>query len=71
MAFLLETWGCLNESLVQYDELDAMFSQFVINAGSGRKSMLYFPSFFHNVKSTQSFPRSGARLFCVHILSCF
>eukprot|EP00117_Sycon_ciliatum_P002799 scpid4353/ scgid7872/ Trafficking protein particle complex subunit 10; Trafficking protein particle complex subunit TMEM1; Transport protein particle subunit TMEM1 len=35
LAFLLEMWGCLNESLVQYDELDAILSQFINNTSAG------------------------------------
>ncbi|CAN7938034.1 unnamed protein product [Ixodes hexagonus] len=35
LAFVLEMLGLYEEALVQYDELDALFSQFVINSASG------------------------------------
>lgn len=35
LAFVLEMLGLHTEALVQYDELDAMFSQFVMNASFG------------------------------------
>ncbi|XP_042147105.1 trafficking protein particle complex subunit 10-like, partial [Ixodes scapularis] len=34
-AFVLEMLGLHEEALVQYDELDALFTQFVINSASG------------------------------------
>lgn len=35
LAFVLEMLGLHSEALVQYDELDAMFSQFVLNSAFG------------------------------------
>lgn len=35
LAFVLEMLGVHEEALVQYDELDALFTQFVINSASG------------------------------------
>lgn len=35
LAQVLEMLGLHDESLVQYDELDALFSQFVVNANAG------------------------------------
>ncbi|XP_064489263.1 trafficking protein particle complex subunit 10-like [Ornithodoros turicata] len=35
LAFMLEMLGLYDEALVQYDELDALFTQFVINSASG------------------------------------
>ena len=41
LAFVYEMLGVYDESLVQYDELDALFTQFVLNSNlSGR----VFPS---------------------------
>jgi trafficking protein particle complex subunit 10 len=37
LAFVLEMLGLHSESLVQYDELDAMFSQFILNSVFGEK----------------------------------
>lgn len=37
LAFVLEMLGLHLEALVQYDELDAMFSQFVMNSEKGEK----------------------------------
>lgn len=37
LAFVLEMLGLQCEALVQYDELDAMFSQFILNSASGEK----------------------------------
>lgn len=37
LAFVLEMLGLYDEALVQYDELDALFTQFVINSNVGGK----------------------------------
>lgn len=37
LAFVLEMLHLHREALVQYDELDAMFGQFVVNAGRGER----------------------------------
>lgn len=37
LAFVLEMLGLHSEALVQYDELDAMFSQFVLNSTFGER----------------------------------
>lgn len=37
MAFALEMLGIHDEALVQYDELDAMFTQFILNSQVGSK----------------------------------
>lgn len=43
MAFALEMLGLHDEALVQYDELDAMFTQFILNSQVG--SNLLFSAF--------------------------
>ena len=35
MAFVLEMLGIYDEALVQYDELDALFTQFILNSNLG------------------------------------
>lgn len=35
LAFVLEMLGLFEEALVQYDELDALFTQFVLNSSVG------------------------------------
>lgn len=35
LAFVLEMLGLYDEALVQYDELDALFTQFVLNSSVG------------------------------------
>jgi len=37
LAFALEMLGLYDEALVQYDELDAMFTQFILNSQIGSK----------------------------------
>lgn len=37
LAFVLEMLGLFSEALIQYDELDAMFSQFILNSQFGEK----------------------------------
>ncbi|XP_059611982.1 trafficking protein particle complex subunit 10 [Phlebotomus argentipes] len=37
LAFVLEMLGLFSEALIQYDELDALFSQFVLNSMFGEK----------------------------------
>lgn len=37
LAFVLEMLGLHSEALIQYDELDAMFSQFILNSMFGEK----------------------------------
>lgn len=37
LAFVLEMLGLHSEALVQYDELDAMFSQFILNSAFGER----------------------------------
>lgn len=37
LAFVLEMLGLHSEALIQYDELDAMFSQFILNSVFGEK----------------------------------
>jgi hypothetical protein len=37
LAFVLEMLGLYDEALVQYDELDAVFTQFVLNSNVGGK----------------------------------
>jgi len=34
--------GLYDEALVQYDELDAMFTQFILNSQVGSKNIYYF-----------------------------
>ena len=38
LAFALEMLGVYDEALVQYDELDALFTQFVLNSNVGGSS---------------------------------
>jgi hypothetical protein len=38
LAFVLEMLGLYDEALVQYDELDALFTQFVLNSNVGGKA---------------------------------
>jgi hypothetical protein len=35
LAFVLEMLGVYEEALVQYDELDALFTQFILNSNLG------------------------------------
>lgn len=35
LAFALQMLGLYDEALVQYDELDALFTQFVLNSNVG------------------------------------
>ena len=37
MVFVLEMLGLYEEALVQYDEMDALFTQFVLNSNVGGK----------------------------------
>ena len=37
LAFMFEMLGLFEDSLVQYDELDALFTQFVLNHAAGGK----------------------------------
>ncbi len=42
LAFVYEMLGQFDEALVQYDELDALFTQFVLNSHiAGKKTGLY------------------------------
>ena len=42
LAFVYELLGVYDEALVQYDELDALFTQFVLNSNiSGKSYSLY------------------------------
>jgi hypothetical protein len=47
LAFVLEMLGLYDEALVQYDELDALFTQFVLNSNVGGKvtSSLYLENY--------------------------
>ena len=38
LAFMFEMLGLYDDAMIQYDELDALFSQFILNHASGRKS---------------------------------
>ena len=40
LAFVYEMLGVYDESLVQYDELDALFTQFVLNSNLSGKSRI-------------------------------
>ena len=40
LAFVYEMLGVYDEALVQYDELDALFTQFVLNSNVGGKQIL-------------------------------
>lgn len=39
LAFVLEMLGIYDEALVQYDELDALFTQFILNSDVGGLSI--------------------------------
>ena len=41
LAFTFETLNQLEDALVQYDELDALYSQFIINSQAGGKNILH------------------------------
>lgn len=47
MAFALQMLGLYDEALVQYDELDALFTQFVLNSNVGGIA-LFFQSLVWN-----------------------
>ena len=38
LAFMFEMLGLFDDALIQYDELDALFTQFVLNHASGGNS---------------------------------
>ena len=38
LAFMFEMLGLFEDALVQYDELDALFTQFLLNHAAGGKS---------------------------------
>ena len=42
LAFVLQMLGLYDEALVQYDELDALFTQFVLNSNVGGIFSLFF-----------------------------
>jgi hypothetical protein len=44
LGFMLEVLGLREDALIQYDELDAMFDQFVANHASGGMLLLIFLS---------------------------
>ena len=46
MAFVFEMLGLFDEALVQYDELDALFTQFVLNSAVGGMSYFKIVIFF-------------------------
>ena len=39
LAFMFEMLGLFEDAMVQYDELDALFTQFVLNHAAGGKVM--------------------------------
>ena len=39
LAFMFEMLGLFEDAMVQYDELDALFTQFVLNHAAGGKIM--------------------------------
>ena len=41
LAFMFEMLGLYEDALVQYDELDALFTQFVLNHAVGGKLHVY------------------------------
>lgn len=45
LAFVFEMLQQFEDALVQYDELDALFSQYVVNFGAGGESVLQAPHF--------------------------
>ena len=42
LAFVYEMLGVYDESLVQYDELDALFTQFVLNSNLSGSKVRYY-----------------------------
>lgn len=66
LAFVLQMLGLHSEALIQYDELDAMFSQFILNSMYGERpkwlTMFQQPfSSFHGVKITNQHLREMRR----------
>lgn len=45
LAFVFEMLQQFEDALVQYDELDALFSQYVVNFGAGGKCLKVICSF--------------------------
>lgn len=43
LAFVFEMLQQFEDALVQYDELDALFTQYVLNFGAGGKTSQSFP----------------------------
>ena len=63
LAFVYEMLGVYDESLVQYDELDALFTQFVLNSnlsGSKVRLLKMCTCVFH--QTTDLFPESPSWL---------
>jgi hypothetical protein len=52
LAFVYEMLGQFDEALVQYDELDALFTQFVLNSHFAGKS-IYFIIYSEEVTENQ------------------
>lgn len=46
LAFVLQMLGLYDEALVQYDELDALFTQFVLNSNVGGILFCFLHCFF-------------------------
>ena len=51
MAFVYQMLGAFDEALVQYDELDALFTQFVLNSNvAGKAGLPYIKNTKKNTK---------------------
>lgn len=67
LAFVLERLGLYSEALIQYDELDAMFSQFILNSLhlAGNEKPIWLKTFekpfisFHGINITTSINDNG------------
>lgn len=46
LAFMYEMLGMYEDALVQYDELDALFTQFLLNHNAGGESMVHSENCF-------------------------
>ena len=40
---MYEMLGLCEDALVQYDELDALFTQFILNHAAGGECIIYYP----------------------------
>ncbi|CAG0883335.1 unnamed protein product [Darwinula stevensoni] len=62
LAFVYELLGLYEDALVQYDELDALFSQFIINVNVGVMEILDVCSKFQDATQVEAYSRHTAPL---------